>query len=438
MTELQKWNTAIEIWGVVLFVGFGIMVAFLVRNRGERWRLQLMLAVASLAMAGFALGELTDASPSFLGFCLCRLGNAINYGGNFTLLGFLALWVNNAVFSSIQLPFNYRRVVLICYGVMLAFWATNWLTHWLYYFDAAHRYIRGPLYDYIMGICGLELLLALVLQHRYNRKLPSIRYLFYLDLVLLMIGVILQTVFYGLATINIAMMVCIVIHTLWMQKESTNKMIESERELTKRQYRLQAAGTGLALGRLQPHFLYNTLNTIYYLCDENPKLAQKTVRRFSSYLRNNMDAMSVPRPVSFEVELAHVKTYLELELARFEERLKVEYDIGCSNFCLPLLTVQTLAENAVKYGLCEKPNGGTITIRTRKLESGFEVSVLDDGIGFDINRIRDKLEQGSTAQVRNRVADMCGGEFSIESVPGQWTCAVIRLPQAMALEEVHD
>ncbi|MCQ2451689.1 MAG: histidine kinase [Oscillospiraceae bacterium] len=437
MTELQKWNTAIEIWGVILFAGFGIMVAFQIHTRREKRNLLLMIVVAIFAVAGFALGELTDASPNPAIYSLCRLGNAVNYGGNFTLLGLLALWVNSEVFSAIKLPFNFRKLVLINYAVMLAFWATNWLTHWLYYFDEAHRYVRGPLYVAVMGICGFELLLALVLQHWYNRKLPPIRFLFYLDLFILLMGVVLQTVFYGLATINIAMIVCILMHILWMQKQATDELIKSEREVAERRYRLQAAGTGLALGRLQPHFLYNTLNTIYYLCGENPETARKAVRSFSHYLRNNMDAMSTLQPVPFEEELEHVKTYLELELVRFEERLKVNYDIGCKDFRLPLLTIQTLAENSVKYGLCEKPNGGTITIQTRRLENGFQIKVLDDGIGFDINRIRERLEQGTTAQVRNRVADMCGGDFQLESHPGQWTCATIRLPETMALEEIQ-
>ena len=81
----------------------------------------------------------------------------------------------------------------------------------------------------------------------------------------------------------------------------------------------------LMLSQIQPHFLYNALNTIKYLTKKDPKRAEEAIVKFSSYLRANMDSLTQKEPISFIKELEHVRNYIDIEQLRFGERLNVEY-----------------------------------------------------------------------------------------------------------------
>ena len=134
--------------------------------------------------------------------------------------------------------------------------------------------------------------------------------------------------------------------------------------------------------------------------------------------------------IPFEKELSHVETYLNLEKMRFEERLNVVYDIEETDFCLPSLVVQPLVENAVKHGICKKEEGGTLIIKTAKIYNRIVISIIDDGVGFD-TKVNKKDNSGrhhiGIQNVRDRLAQMAGGELIIRSTPGVGTKAYIVL-----------
>lgn len=117
---------------------------------------------------------------------------------------------------------------------------------------------------------------------------------------------------------------------------------------------LENSRISLMISQMQPHFLYNVLNTIYHLCGREPETAQEAISTFSDYLRNNMGALEKKELVPFDEELRHIKTYLQLEKIRFGDELAIEYDIEVTNFFLPVLTVQPLVENAVEHGIGKK------------------------------------------------------------------------------------
>ena len=85
----------------------------------------------------------------------------------------------------------------------------------------------------------------------------------------------------------------------------------------------------------------------------------------------------------FERELDHLEKYLYIEKLRFADKLNIAYDIQCTDFELPLLSIQPLVENAVKHGVGMKEDGGTVTIATRETDKAYEVIISDDGVGFD-------------------------------------------------------
>ena len=199
----------------------------------------------------------------------------------------------------------------------------------------------------------------------------------------------------------------------------------------------------IILSQIQPHFLYNSLVLIQQLCKTDPKMAEETVVEFSNYLRSNLDSLVLRKPIPFERELLHVENYLLIEKKRFEERLHTEYDIKVKDFMLPALTLQAIVENAVRYGVTKKDEGGTVRIETRKTENSVVITVTDDGVGFNLQdehnydnqRLSDnhrifnnhRLSSG-IENVRSRLSAMCGGSLEITSKPGEGTTAVITIP----------
>jgi len=151
------------------------------------------------------------------------------------------------------------------------------------------------------------------------------------------------------------------------------------------------------------------------------------VDEFSSFLRGNLDSLSINKPISFDKELKHVQTYLSLEKKRFEERLNVVYDISAQDFYLPALTLQLLVENAVLHGLTKREEGGTVSIKTEENETEIIITVSDDGIGFDQSNFSGDHRHVGIKNARDRLAAMCKGKLDIQSQPGVGTTAVITI-----------
>ncbi len=210
----------------------------------------------------------------------------------------------------------------------------------------------------------------------------------------------------------------LVVHVYISQK------ISEEKEIKLREQRLQ-----LMLSQIQPHFLYNTLNTITALCRSNPKLAEETTIKFSKYLRENMSSLEESYMNTFFQELEHTKIYLEIEKLRFGNRLKVIYDIKTNDFDMPILTLQPIVENAVKHGICKKVEGGTVTISTEKKGNDVVIKITDDGVGFELD---ETLNDGNThigiQNVKERLKIIINAEMEIKSFVGIGTTIKIIIP----------
>ena len=185
------------------------------------------------------------------------------------------------------------------------------------------------------------------------------------------------------------------------------------------------------LSQIKPHFLHNALTLIIDLCDTDPQKAKEATVEFSRYLRGNMESIDRTGPIPFEKELEHTKLYLDIEQMRFAGDLQVRYDIACTGFSLPALTVEPLAENAVRHGVREKPDGrGTVVIATRETPDGYEITVTDDGPGFDPDRLpEDGQMHVGIANVRERLRQIVDGSLEYRSAPGEGTAAIIRIPK---------
>ena len=237
-----------------------------------------------------------------------------------------------------------------------------------------------------------------------------------------------------ISAIALLLIVCVSIVIIrWEIKRNEQAVMEAQRiEEEKRamELKLQESQISIMLSQIQPHFLYNTLNSIYQLCETNPMRARALVNSFSEYLRNNLSSLEEPGLIPFATELSHVNTYLDIEKVRFEDTLEIEYDIKCVDFSLPVLTVQPIVENAVKHGTSKKRGGGTVKISTDEDKENYIITVSDTGCGFDPTKPKeDGKRHVGIENVRQRLYNMCGGTLKIESTVGVGTLATIIIPK---------
>jgi two-component system LytT family sensor kinase len=160
--------------------------------------------------------------------------------------------------------------------------------------------------------------------------------------------------------------------------------------------------------QLNPHFLFNALNSIRALIDIEPTKAKQSVTTLSNLLRSSL-VLGKNEYISVKEELQIVQSYLELEKIRFEERLEIawELDETCMHYLVPPFILQTQAENAIKHGISKLIEGGEIRIQTRLIDSlWLELNVIntgilgqsvDTGIGIENSKRRLDLQYGLNA-----------------------------------------
>lgn len=193
---------------------------------------------------------------------------------------------------------------------------------------------------------------------------------------------------------------------------------------------LEKANMAVMISQIQPHFLYNALNTIKSLIRRDPKTAEQAVIDFSYYLRGNMDSLQQTEPIPFRTELQHIQYYCKIELLRFSDKLRIEYEIEEDNFTVPTLSIQPLVENAIKHGVTKRPEGGTVKLSTRKDGAYYIVTVSDDGVGFDTDAVpnADGRTHVGLSNIRYRFENMMQGKVTVESTPGCGTTVTVYIP----------
>ena len=150
--------------------------------------------------------------------------------------------------------------------------------------------------------------------------------------------------------------------------------------------------TRAELSRLQaqinPHFLFNGLNTIASFCRTDPTRARELIQNLAFYMRRNLEGGG--KPIALSRELEQVRAYLAIAMARFGDRIRVENAISedCLDWPIPPLVVQPLVENAILHGIAPLEDGGCITLSAKRVRKNLEISVEDDGVGMDPEKAR--------------------------------------------------
>jgi two-component system, LytTR family, sensor kinase len=214
----------------------------------------------------------------------------------------------------------------------------------------------------------------------------------------------------------------------------------NEKKLEAQQLRLNEARLAALTSQINPHFLFNTLNSVSSLIRTNPEQARGVVYRLSSILRRllrNTDNLTPLRE-----ELAFIDNYMSIEMVRFGEKLRFVKDIDPQTLdrMVPSMLLQPLIENSIRHGLATKVDGGLIRVRSYLADGRLHLVVEDDGVGIPEARLATLFEQGiGVSNVNERMKVLYGPDYRmwIDSKPGEGTRTGIEIPDVQVISEVE-
>ena len=204
------------------------------------------------------------------------------------------------------------------------------------------------------------------------------------------------------------------------------KELETEKNALNAQ--LAQSRISTMMSQIRPHFIYNTLCSIEYLCEDEPQKAKKLVHSFAQYLRGNFGELDNPRPIRMSQEMAHVRHYVSIENVRFPD-MTFTFDMNSDDFMLPALAIQPIVENAIKHGLMPLDHGGSVRVTSWETPTDYCISIEDDGVGFDTSILLDERKHIGLRNIRSRLEAMVGGSLTIESTIGKGTKVQLTIPK---------
>ena len=293
-----------------------------------------------------------------------------------------------------------------------------------YYLTEENLFARGPLYPLLILDVGVMLAVILICTFRWKDRMSKRYYIaFLIAIIPMMIGVLIHlfTSVFILFGIGLALcafsMFCIILF------DQVEHYLTQQREIARQR-------ASIMILQMRPHFIYNTMMSIYYLCKQNPDLAQQVTLDFTTYLRKNFTAIASEELIPFDDELEHTRAYLAVEQAQFEDHLFVDYDMTYTDFRVPALTLQPIVENAVKHGMDPDSEPLHIVIRTSRTDTGCEIIVENSGSDFE--PANDNEPHIALKNIEQRIGMMCHGKMVITPREGGGTVVRVTIPDAYA------
>ena len=294
-------------------------------------------------------------------------------------------------------------------------------TSFLYYITPDNRFCRGSWYPFITAPLTAIMLLNITGVILSRNKLSKKNfYALLICLIPLTVAIFLYTFVPLHWFVDIALFISALSVFGLILSEQIEQYLRQQREIARQRANIMVL-------QMRPHFIYNTMMSIYCLCNQDPKKARQVTMDFTTYLRKNFTAIACENTIPFSEELEHARAYLSVERVQFEDSLFIDYDTPHIRFRVPPLTLQPIVENAVKHGLDPDSAPLHISIRTRETDFGSEILVEDDGPGYE--PADDHEPHIALANIRQRLKMMCGGKMTIMPREGGGTVLKVIIPR---------
>ncbi|MFQ7263307.1 MAG: sensor histidine kinase [Lachnospiraceae bacterium] len=426
MEGLRYANIALDFFCIVLSI---LPIVYLISNRRYHQKLNQFFLGVCISNILMILGDLPDwilpTAAEAPEKAVLLIATTFYYVASAFVLYFFIRYIMEYLQVTNRVKNFCQVYTLVLCSIQAIFAVISPFTKAVFYITD-DGYQRGPLFLVTQFVPLLCYLLFTVLVILYRKKLRIREIVFFILYIIIPLGCgAVQMTMRGIALVNAGITVSVLIALMNVQFEHEVIMKEQEKELAERRI-------DIMLSQIQPHFLYNSLGAIYHLCESDPETARKAIKRFSEFLRGNMESLKNREPINFASELNHVTNYLYLEQQRFGDKLQVIYQINTEDFLIPPLTLQPLVENAVQHGILNRRNGGTVIIRTEETDEYAVVTIADNGIGIEKAKERVSLGEHThigVDNVRSRLEEMVDGSLEIES-SSLGTTATIRIPWA--------
>jgi two-component system LytT family sensor kinase len=211
--------------------------------------------------------------------------------------------------------------------------------------------------------------------------------------------------------------------------------MRNERKLEAQQVLLTEARLAALTRQINPHFLFNTLNSVSSLIRTNPEQARTMIIKLSSILRRLLRKQE--NVTMLREEMTFIDDYLAIEMVRFGDKLHVKKEVDplTLDMLAPTMVLQPIVENSIKHGLSTKVEGGSICIASQPCGSRLLLIIEDDGVGIAEEKLGNLFERGiGISNVNERLKVLYGDDFrfSVISQPGQGTRTEIEIPQLTA------
>jgi two-component system LytT family sensor kinase len=227
----------------------------------------------------------------------------------------------------------------------------------------------------------------------------------------------------------------------WQVYQYYERYLSSELRMERLERSFSEARLNALRMQLDPHFLFNALNTISSQVERDPRLARGMIEHLGDLLRLSIESKD-RQEVPLAEEMAFLDHYLAIQKIRFGEHLKVEIHIApdVKYASVPYLFVQPLVENAIRHGISRRASGGTVTVTAQRAEGNLEIRVLDDGVGLPPGWTLESSVGLGLSVTRERIAGLYPNglsRFAVNRRAGGGTEAEISLPLRMAGEEAN-
>ncbi len=315
------------------------------------------------------------------------------------------------------------RTVVVLWIIYFILLAIAQFTTFLYYFTPDNQYIRASWYLLLVTPIFAVMFLNLASVIKRRDKLPRKYYIaFLIHLLPLQVALLVTNTIIENTTVFVVLGMCVSTLAIFaiILYDQIESYVEQQREIVNQR-------ASIMVLQMRPHFIYNAMMSIYYLCAKDPIKAQQVTLDFTTYLRKNFTAIASENTIPFADELEHTRAYLAIEQIQFEDRLFVHYDTPHKEFRLPPLTLQPIVENAVKHGM--DPEYPPLTVIIKSLQTadfGNEIVVEDNGPGFSPDD--DYEPYTALKNIRQRLEMMCGGKLTIRSREGGGTIVTLTIP----------